>query len=300
MKLNKKTTLSTAAVLGLVAVIAGGTIAYFTDKTAPVTNRFTVGDIEVKLYESQLHRMNSGRKGVFTALDSDPHYCDYRKPTGTDMTTYDKAKYCTPDMDASEGDSSTISAIANGHVGGIRTWGYNDGTIITDSESYQSGYLSDVASHLVPGQYVRKFSYAKNIGNNDAYILIRYMIPAEYADDLVINIPHTPYGDDGDGNREYFTAVTKESGSYVKKAAYDGDPYEETIDGTTYKVYAAVTTEVVEPNEMTYWSPFNTLKIKNELTEEEIAPETVLDIKVDAQAIQATTFDDAITAINNL
>ena len=51
---------------------------------------------------------------------------------------------------------------------------------------------------------------------------------------------------------------------------------------------------------MTFWSPVNTIKIKKELTEAQIAPETVLDIKVDAQAIQATTFEDAITAIGNL
>lgn len=314
MKLNKKATLSAAAVLGIGAIVAViGTNAFFTD-TKSTTNTFTVGDIDIKLYESQLHRMNSGRQGTFSALASDPHYCDYHvaTQTGTDldgntsliMGSYGNAKYCTPGMNAGEGDSSTISAIENGHVGGIRTWGYKDETIITDSgedsANYKSGYLADVSSALVPGQYVRKFAYAKNTGNNDAYVMIRYMVPTEYADKLEIKVPHTPYSNaDSEGGKAYFTAVTKGDSGYVAKA-YDADPYEETIDNVTYKVYSAVTTEPIEPGEMTYWSPVNTIKIKDALTETDIAPETVINVKVDAQAIQATTFDDAITAINNL
>lgn len=311
LKMNKKTTLSAAAVLSIAAVIAGGTIAYFTDKATPITNEFTVGDVEVELYESQLHRMNSGRKGTFSALASDPHYCDYHNDTqtGTDldnntsliMGSYEKAKYCTPGMNAGEGDRSTISAIANNHVGGTRTWGYKDSTIEEDFNNNYATYLSDVASKLVPGQYVRKFAYAKNTGKNDSYILVRYMVPSTYADKLEFNIPHTPYSNaTSEGGKAYFTAITKDAtGKYVEKA-YDADPYTETIDNVEYKVYAAVTTEAVKPNEMTYWSPINTVKIKNDMTESDIAPESVLSVKVDAQAVQAATFDDAVTAINNL
>ena len=312
LKMNKKKTIATATVLSVAAVIAGGTIAYFSDKTETITNSFTAGNIEVELYESQLHRMNSGRQGTFSALASDPHYCDSHTETqtGTDldgntgliMGSYDNAKYCTPNMNANEGNADSITAIENGHVGGIRTWGYKDSTIETDAAAYQTGYLADVASHLVPGQHVRKFSYAKNTGNNDSYILIRYMIPATDADKLDVKVPHTPYSNaESEGGKAYFTAITKDdtTGKYVAKE-YDAAPYEETIDNVTYKVYSAVTTEVVKPGEMTYWSPVNTIKIKNELTEAQVAPETVFNIKVDAQAIQATTFDDAITAINNL
>lgn len=50
MKVNRKTVLSTAAVLGVAALIAGGTIAYFTDKDT-ATNTFTVGDVDVILNE---------------------------------------------------------------------------------------------------------------------------------------------------------------------------------------------------------------------------------------------------------
>lgn len=50
MKINRKTVLSTAAVLGVAALVAGGTIAYFTDKDT-ATNTFTVGDVDIILNE---------------------------------------------------------------------------------------------------------------------------------------------------------------------------------------------------------------------------------------------------------
>lgn len=52
MKVNRKTVLSTAAVLGVAALIAGGTIAYFTD-TDTKTNVFTVGNVDITLNEKQ-------------------------------------------------------------------------------------------------------------------------------------------------------------------------------------------------------------------------------------------------------
>ena len=84
------------------------------------------------------------------------------------------------------------------------------------------------------------------------------------------------------------------------------EPYEETIDNVTYKVYAAVTTDVLKPGEMTYWSPVNTIRLKTTATNVDstdptyVAPAEQIDVKVDAQAIQAKTFSDAIEAINSL
>ena len=49
MQVNRKTILSTAAVLGVAGLVAGGTIAYFTD-TKSETNNFTVGDVDVILF----------------------------------------------------------------------------------------------------------------------------------------------------------------------------------------------------------------------------------------------------------
>lgn len=317
MKINRRTVLSTAAVLGVAALIAGGTIAYFKD-TEKTDNNFTVGNVNIELYESQLHRMNSGRTGTFSALASDADYCDYTvaqtNPDGRgDMLTYDKAKYCTPGIDANQSDG--ISAIKEGHIT-ARSWGYSDATIIADAEKYkatddasttdkdESGYFTRTSQNLVPGQWVRKFAYAKNVGESDAFILIRYMVPQNYAEALDIEVPHTPYGD---GNDHYFTAVKKENGSYVATDAETS--YTERIDGVDYVVYAAVTTDVVKSGEMTFWSPVNALRLKtseaqndagNGSNDVSYARDAAFSVKVDAQAIQAKTFSDAIDAINHL
>lgn len=50
MNINKKVVASTAAVLGIAAIVAGGTIAYFTDKDT-ATNTFTVGNVDIELEE---------------------------------------------------------------------------------------------------------------------------------------------------------------------------------------------------------------------------------------------------------
>ena len=333
MKVNKKVVVSTGAVLGVAALVAGGTIAYFTDKKS-ADNNFTVGDVKIEMYESQLHRENSGRKGVFSALSSDPHYCDYTSSqtnvTGKgDMISYDKARYCTPGIDADNTDG--ISAVTNGHTAADRNWGYSDADIIADATNETgfvtggfSAYFDAEASGIVPGQWVRKFTYVKNTSNNnnadgsEAYVLIRYMVPVAYADNLDIKIPGTPYEEDvdaaKDGVQGYFTAVNRNdsNGQYSAYALNehgidDYTGYTQTIDNVEYKVYAAVTTDVVNPGEMTFWSPVNTVRLKTESTNtgpldatNYVAPQAQIDVKVDAQAIQAKTFSDAIDAINHL
>ena len=335
-KSNKKIVLSTAAVLGVAALAAGGTIAYFTDKDAK-TNTFTIGDVDITLYESQLHRMNSGRQGYFGPLASDLDYCDWNdnaQDSGLDSNTslikgsYEKAKYCTPLMNANEGTVQTISALKNGHVKhNSRTWGFLDSTIETDAEDYgksiangddHDGYLARVAQNIVPGQWIRKFSYVKNEStSSDAYILIRYMVPEEFADNIVINMPSSGYTEDADkdtdGLQPYFLAVEKNStsGEYEAVTFDDNNPLKQykgktqTINNKEYRVYAAVTNNVVNPGEMTFWSPVNTVKIADDATNTDptsdkyVEPQAVLNIEVDAQAIQAKTFSSALDAIKN-
>ena len=333
-KSNKKIVLSTAAVLGVAALAAGGTIAYFTDKKE-TTNRFTVGDVKISLYESQLHRQNSGRGGNFPSLASDPDYCDWTANVQTtigDSTlisgSYEKARYCTPNHDISANSGAGISAVVNGHTKASRNWGYTDEEIVTDAAAYkavddpttvedESGYFTRVKDNIAPGQWIRKFTYVKNEDeSSDAYILIRYMVPTEYADKLDIKIPGTPYEEDTSdaaGHQGYFTALTRQlkSGSTtdyeyvaVDSSAKDSmdsyTGYVETIDNVEYRVYAAVTTDVVKPGEMTYWSPVNTVRLKTTVTTNDFDYGDAVDVKVDAQAIQAKTFSSAIDAIKNL
>lgn len=355
MKVNRKTVLSTAAVLGVAALIAGGTIAYFKD-TEKTDNNFTVGNVDIQLYESQLHRMNSGRTGSFDALSTDPDYCTYtgtnidgntgagpQPKAGSTTLNYESAKYCTPHMNANEGNIDSISAVKNGHTG--RTWGYKDETIIADATTYkaeddpattdqdESGYFTRVSKNIVPGQYIRKFSYVLNNDTyekgNDAYVLIRYMVPEEYANIVDFELPSSAYLESKTDYRQkvkngegYFTLVEKNnSGTYDKVAtmstedsdankaalkAYRG--HVEPVDGQQYVVYSAVTTEALKPGEMTFWSPINTMKLDegqvqtdtgNGLGEVNYA-NAAISVKVDAQAIQAKTFSDAIDAINHL
>lgn len=336
MKANKKLVLTTAAALGVAALAAGGTIAYFTDKKEE-TNTFTVGDVKISLYESQLHRQNSGRMGNFPSLASDPDYCDWTVSSAVTTTagdstlingSYDKARYCTPNLTATVGDANTISSVAFNHTASNRRWGFTDELISDDAEDYKKsteegddhdGYFARVSKNIVPGQWIRKFTYVRNADqSSDAYVLIRYMVPTSYADNIELKIPGTPYEEDVDttkaGIQGYFTAVTKNAstGKYeaFPVAAKDDmdnyEPYTETIENVEYKVYAAVTTQALKPTEMTFWSPINTVRLKPTVINTDttdanyVAPATQVDVKVDAQGIQAKTFSDAIEAINNL
>lgn len=333
MKVDRRVVLSSAVVLGVAALIAGSTIAYFTDK-AEETNNFTVGDMDITLYESQLHRENSGRMGNFPALISDPDYCDWVASRDVVTTagnsqlingSYESARYCTPNQDVNVAYAEGITAVANGHTASNRGWGYADDYIIADAENYkvtddattpdidESGYFTRVSENIVPGQWVRKFSYVVNEDNSsDAYVLIRYMVPTAYADKLDIKVPGTPYEEDTDTSKEgvqgYFTAVTKDATS-EEYVAFDSSAkdsmdnytgYIEEIDGVEYRVYAAVTTKALKPGEMTFWSPVNTVRLKTNVTTTDFNYGAAVDVKVDAQGIQAKTFLDGVEAINNL
>lgn len=328
MKANKKVVISTAAFLGVAALVAGGTIAYFTDKDSK-DNNFTVGAVDITLYESQLHRQNSGRMGNFPALASDVDYCDWNAAASVPTTagdsrlisgSYENARYCTPNMGTSVGDASNITAVANGHTKSTRSWGFTDQQIIDDAETYKaaadttapSGYFTRASEHIVPGQWVRKFAYAKNESeSSDAYVLIRYMVPTDYDDKVELKVPGTPYEEDvsdADGHQGYFTAVTYDEGT-KEYTAFDSSAkdsmdsytgYIQTIDGVEYRVYAAVTTDVVNPGEMTFWSPINDVRLRKDVTSTDFNWGDAIDVKVDAQAIQAKTFGDAIEAINQL
>lgn len=331
MKINRKTVLSTAAVLGVAALVAGGTIAYFTDY-ADETNSFTVGNMDITLYESQLHRENSGRMGNFPALASDPDYCDWTVSSTVPTTagnanlingSYEAARYCTPNMDVEVARADGITAVANGHTASNRGWGFSDDVIKADAETYKNteaedgadGYFTRASQNIVPGQWVRKFAYVQNNdSSSDAYVLIRYMVPTEYADQIDMKIPGTPYEEDTDADTDgvqgYFTAVNRDdtTGAYsaytlTTNGVDDYTGYTQTIDGTEYKVYAAVTTVAIKPGEMTFWSPVNTVRIA---TDQDVTDfdysngNPIVNVKVDAQAIQAKTFSSAIEAINNL
>ena len=145
----KKKILSIALVVAMVAVIAAGSLAYFTDKDA-AKNTFTVGNVHINLLESKLHRENAG---IANGATSDSELWSDVAKDGTGNTNKYKA-----------GDTF-----------------YTDAQIEADAAQYT---CNDVK--LNPGQSYHKMPYVKNTGANDAYIRIRVMIPADL-DTAVLN-----------------------------------------------------------------------------------------------------------------
>lgn len=60
--MKKKKIVSLSLIVALIAIIAGGTYAYFTDNTETATNTFTVGNVDIELTESETK--NGGREVV--------------------------------------------------------------------------------------------------------------------------------------------------------------------------------------------------------------------------------------------
>lgn len=145
----KKKILSIALVVAMVAVIAAGSLAYFTDKDA-AKNTFTVGNVHIDLLESSLHRENAG---IANGATSDSELWSDVAKEGTGNTNQYKA-----------GDTF-----------------YTDAQIEADAAQYTCDNVK-----LNPGQSYHKMPYVKNTGANDAYIRIRVMIPADL-DTAVLN-----------------------------------------------------------------------------------------------------------------
>ena len=136
--------------VALVAIaIVGASLAYFTD-TKSATNTFTVGNVEIKLLESSLHRENAGVANGTTS---------------TSELWSDVAK---------EGSGNTSPYKAGDTF-------YTDAQIEANAAEYKCDEVQ-----LIPGRSYHKMPYVKNTGANDAYIRIRVMIPADL-DTAVLN-----------------------------------------------------------------------------------------------------------------
>ena len=151
----KKKILSIALVVAMVAVIAAGSLAYFTDKKA-AKNTFTVGNVKIALLESSLHRENAG----------------YPNGIKKDQVSPDNVELWS-DV-AKEGTGNTNQYKAGDTY-------YTDAQIEADAAQYTCNNVK-----LNPGQSYHKMPYVKNTGANDAFIRIRVMIPADL-DTAVLN-----------------------------------------------------------------------------------------------------------------
>ena len=140
--MKKKTILVAAiAVMLVAALVVGGTLAYFTD-TKSAKNTFTVGNVDIELLESSLHRENAG---IANGATSDSELWSNVAKEGSNNTSPYKA-----------GDTF-----------------YTDEQIKANAEKYTCENVK-----LNPGQSYHKMPYVVNTGKNAAYIRIRVMIPA--------------------------------------------------------------------------------------------------------------------------
>lgn len=145
----KKRVLSIALVVAMIAIIAAGSFAYFTDKDE-ATNTFTVGNVKIDLLESSLHRENAGYANGTTP--------DKVKPQNFELWS-EQDKKGVPASEYKYGEDC-----------------YSDEQIIEDARDYQSNLAAD--NKLAPGEYYHKMPYVRNTGANDAYVRIRVMFPA--------------------------------------------------------------------------------------------------------------------------
>lgn len=141
--MKKKILAITLCVAMLAVALVGGTLAYFTDADAE-TNTFVVGNVDIELIESQLHRVNAG-----TATDNG-------SPLFTD---------------------ATMEGTAWAYADGKAYWEgacFTNEQIMADAATYQSEYLAN--ANIAPGTGYKKMPYVINTGKNDAYIRIRVII----------------------------------------------------------------------------------------------------------------------------
>ena len=143
----KKKIFALCLVVALAATaVIGGTLAYFTDTDAE-TNVFVVGNIDIDLIESRLHRVNAG---VANGQTSDSPLWSNVEMNGTAAGyKYDENGFWTGAC-------------------------YTDDQIKADAETYQTDYLAN--ANIAPGTGYHKMPYVVNSGKNDAYIRIRVII----------------------------------------------------------------------------------------------------------------------------
>ena len=248
----KKKIMAICLCVALVAVaVVGASLAYFTD-TDSAKNTFTVGNVKIELLESSLHRENAGIANGATS---------------TSELWSDVAK---------EGSNNTSKYKAGDTF-------YTDAQIEANAKEYKCENIQ-----LMPGTSYHKMPYVKNTGNNDAYIRIRVMIPADL-DTAVLN-------------SSMYTSTAMKSGEFTY--AYDNSGTAER-DGVKYNVYTFTRVDPLAPNELTYWNVWGTIHMDTDVTTAEAEAlfgangpyaNGVFPVLVEADAIQAEGFANADAA----
>ena len=249
----------------------GASLAYFTD-TKSATNTFTVGNVEIKLIESKLHRQGSGGTGDTTI------------PAPTQ--TASGMKYVEDGVKA-----------------------FTDAEIKEDAETYATDYLAVKGQNMVPGKKIAKSPYVINTGANDAYIRIRVMIPSDanrdYWQARSGGVIESQFCTTAITSGEF---MHNDKTTYNPFIDASGRGYVDE-NGVKYDVYTFIRNEPLKPGEMTEWNVWNYIGITPEATSANIQKAInkgailvsgdgtmTVNVLVQADAIQAEGFADAKAA----
>ena len=264
----KKKLTATFLCIALVAIaIVGASMAYFTD-TKNATNTFTVGNVKINLIESRFHRV--GMEGSGDTSIPDP------------TTTVSGMKYV---------DNTTKA--------------FTDEEIKEDAENY-AGYIGTRGQNMVPDRRVAKCPYVVNTGNNDAYIRIRVMIPADANNDYV-NV------DEGGVITNVWCSTATKSGEFqqginANSPVINKKGYTDEKTGLKYDVYTFTRIEPLKAGAMTEWNVWNNIGIHKDANSADIQKaidagaitnsdgKLTLNVLVQADAIQAEGFANAAEA----
>ena len=268
----KKKVIAICLCVALAAVaVVGASLAYFTD-TKSATNTFTVGNVEIKLIESKLHRQGSGGTGDTTI------------PAPTQ--TASGMKYVEDGVKA-----------------------FTDAEIKEDAETYATDYLAVKGQNMVPGKKIAKSPYVINTGANDAYIRIRVMIPSDanrdYWQARSGGVIESQFCTTAITSGEF---MHNDKTTYNPFIDASGRGYVDE-NGVKYDVYTFIRNEPLKPGEMTEWNVWNYIGITPEATSANIQKAInkgailvsgdgtmTVNVLVQADAIQAEGFADAKAA----
>ncbi len=165
-----------------------------------------------------------------------------------------------------------------------------------------NGYFTPLATNMVPGRNIHKMPYIVNTGDNAAYVRTRVLIPV----DLFAIIDKGP---------SYWTTTAMNVGDVVSAAVnyyntdegYNAfingaaDAYKVIRSGITYYQFDFTYTKALEPEEMTFWNCWGSIRIDPDATSEQLANVTNFNVIIEADAIQAEGFDgyaDAFAAFD--
>lgn len=273
----KKKLVTGALLLAFGAVaVTGGTLAYFTD-TAEDTNTIVVGNVDIELYESKYHRGATGNS--------------YLKMTGQPEPL-------------------------------------DDATIVADAATYHDVYLPSATlmpfdlkkEHRVQSMFeectVAKNAYVQNTSKtNDCYVMVRYLVPENIAQYLDIFYTDTQFINVADIDSEKYKNIvevdartldnTDKSEPIITYVNSGGTNFVEQVGDYIeegYYVAEFIYAERLTPGEFTLYSPISKITmvptVTNEIAAQITNDDSQFEIKVEAVAIQADGFYNAMEAFD--